>query len=78
MSTFAPGSGVKQGPVTPDQQHKSPHEAVVLNEPEIDGATDFQRPWPTDPGGTNNGGWMKTAEYPDGYFSPDTGVWKQV
>lgn len=78
MSTFQDGSGVKQGPVVPDQKHLAPPQALVLNEPEFDGGYDFQRPWPTDEGGTSNGGWMKTAEYPDGYYGVDSGPFRQV
>jgi hypothetical protein len=57
---------------------KTPYNAVVDNEPETDGPSDFPRPRPTDDGGTNTAGWMKCAEYPDDYYGGDTGRWRQV
>lgn len=87
-------AGIAQGVGPGDQVHLSPLQAVVDNEPErLNGTSAYARPQPTDPGGTNSAGWMKTADYPThpsgpmpasvdggGYFSPptDPGGWKQV
>jgi hypothetical protein len=60
---FPRGSGAAQGPV-PAAVEKSPYHAIVDNEPEMDGPSDFPRPKPTDPGGDNKGGWVKTSQYP--------------
>jgi hypothetical protein len=76
--TFPGGSGVAQGAGAGQVIMKDPHSAVVDNEPETDGASDFPRPWPTDPSGDNCAGWMKTEGYDDGYYGGDSGIWRQV
>jgi hypothetical protein len=75
--TFPPGPGVAQSG-RPAMSHLSVHDAVVLNEPEVDGPSDFGRPQPADEGGTETAGWVKTADYDDGYYGIDSGTWKQV
>jgi hypothetical protein len=75
--TFPRGPGVAQGPVTPGSTARSPSEVTAEDRPPaVPGQ--LPRPWPTDPGGTNDDGWMKTADYGDGYFGIDSGRWKQV
>ena len=77
--TFPGGPGVAQGGGAGDVTVKDVHHAIVDNEPETDGPSDFDRPQPADPGGANAAGWMKTADYGDGYYSPDgPGPWRQV
>jgi hypothetical protein len=79
--TFPPGKGVAQGGGVGTTVHLDPLNAVVDNEPErLDGTSAFPRPLPTDPGGTNNAGWMKTSDYGDSYYAPvtDSGGFKQV
>ena len=77
-TTFPRGPGVAQGGNAGRQVMKDIHSALVDNEPETDGAADYPRPQPTDPGGTNNAGWTKTADYGDSYYGGDSGIWKQV
>ena len=77
-TTFPGGPGVAQGGGAGRQVMKDIHGALVDNEPETDGPSDFPRPQPADPGGTNTAGWMKTADYDDGYYGIDSGPWKQV
>jgi hypothetical protein len=76
--TFPRGPGVAQGGGAGQVTMKTPFHAVVDNEPEADGPSDFPRPWPTDEGGTNTAGWMKTPDYDDGYYGIDSGLWRQV
>lgn len=76
--TFPRGPGVAQGGGAGRMIMKDTHGAVVDNEPESDGPSDFPRPQPTDDGGTNNAGWTKTADYYDSYYGGDSGLWKQV
>ena len=53
--TFPPGPGVAQSG-RPAMSHLSVHDAVVLNEPVVDGPSDFDRPQPADEGGTETAG----------------------
>ena len=77
-STFPRGPGVAQGGGAGRQVMKDAHAAVVDNEPDTAGSSTVPRPQPTDAGGTNTAGWMKTADYDDGYYGGDSGVWRQV
>ena len=76
--TFPRGPGVAQGPGAGVMIQKDVHGAIVDNEPETDGPSDFPRPQPTDEGGSNVAGWMKTSDYDDGYYGGDSGRWRQV
>ena len=76
--TFPRGPGVAQGGGAGRMVMKDVHSALVDNEPETDGPSDFPRPQPTDEGGTNTAGWTKTPDYDDGYYGIDSGMWKQV
>ena len=78
MSTFPGGPGVAQGGGAGRMKMMDTHAAVVANEPESDGPSAFARPQPTDPGGTNDAGWTKLADYSDGYYGGDSGPWKQA
>ena len=78
MSTFPGGPGVAQGGGAGRTVDMGIHEAVVANEPESDGPSAFSRPQPTDPGGTNTAGWVKTKDYDDATYSTGGGPWKQV
>lgn len=84
------GSGVEQGPVSSEVVLPMIN-AVVDNEPErLGGTSAFPRPKPTDPGGTNDSGWMKVTGYPSAgsepsadhpsatSFAADSGPWLQV
>ena len=74
---FPGGPGVAQGPVTPGTTHRPVSEIVSQDRPPpVPGQV--PRPWPTDPGGTSDEGWMKTTQYSDGYYGPDSGIWKQT
>jgi hypothetical protein len=75
---FPSGPGVAQGGGAGEMVMLDIHEALVKNEPEVDGPSDFQRPQPADEGGTNNAGWTKTPDYDDGYYGIDSGPWQQV
>jgi hypothetical protein len=68
MATFPGGSGVRQGAVAGMPDRSDP-----VN---YGGAQDVDRPQPTDPGGTNNAGFMKTADYP--YLDGDSGPFRQT
>jgi hypothetical protein len=70
--TFPAGSGVAQGGVG----IKGPVEGDGAINPAAQPGV--SRPQPTDPGGTNNSGWMKTADYGDGYYGGDSGRFRQV
>ena len=74
---FPAGSGVMQGPVSPGRTDR-PVAQVVADDrpPPVPGQ--IPRPWPTDPGGMNDQGWMKVAQYDDGYYGASTGLWKQT
>jgi hypothetical protein len=74
--TFPGGPGVAQPGGAGEMTIKSIHGAIVDNEPEVDGPADFPRPQPTDPGGTNTAGWVKTADYP--YLDGGSGIWRQT
>jgi len=76
--TFPRGPGSPQAAGAGQMAHLSVHEAVVMNEPEVDGPSDFDRPQPADEGGSDSGGWVKTADYDTGYYGIDSGPWKQV
>ena len=74
--TFPGGPGVAQGGGAGRMKMLDGHTAIVANEPEVDGPSDFSRPQPSDPGGTNNAGWTKTADYP--YMDGGDGRWEQT
>ena len=74
MSTsFPPGAG--NGGSTPSVTHLTVTEAVQLNAPEEVSGPKFNDVQPTDPGGTNTSGWLKTKEY---FTGEDSGRWKQT
>ena len=75
--TFPDGPGVAQSG-TPAMQYMGIRDALVKNEPETDGPSDFARPQPADEGGTETAGWVKTADYEDSYYGGDSGRWRQV
>jgi len=76
--TFPGGPGAPQAAGAGVMRELSVHEAVVMNEPEVDGPSDFARPQPTDEGGSSAAGWVKTADYDTGYYGGDSGLWRQV
>ncbi len=83
-SVLPRGPGVSQ--VSPDRAAMTvndPVYAAIHNEPETDGPSDYERPKPTDPGGTVNGV-GKTKDYPvvryqpSGGYGVDSHVWNQI
>ena len=76
--TFPDGPGVAQAGGAGRMVMLGIRDALVKNEPETDGPSDFARPQPADEGGTDTAGWVKTADYENSYYGGSDGPWRQV